>query len=368
MKEQYLIWGKELETGLECIDNQHKGLINTLNELLVLKNDGSNRNEELIIKILEKLNLYIDEHFTTEELLMTQYDVDLRHRVVHLQEHNNFKKDIIEYFKADKLMLEKYYVGEAVVFLFRWLVYHILDVDKRLTMQLDFIKSSKLSSTESYDYVEGNLSNGTEPLLKVLNSLFIIIEEKNKELIKLNNELEERVAKRTNELKEAYLYLKNLSIHDELTGLYNRRYALDRLETAYYEWKRYNQVFSILFIDLDGFKLVNDTYGHANGDFVLEWVANFLKSNTRNSDLVCRFGGDEFLVVCINCCEKDAFSLADKLQLKLQTNTDFAISKIWNPSLSIGVSEIKNEHNGINDLLTEADKAMYSNKGKNIVN
>ena len=87
-------------------------------------------------------------------------------------------------------------------------------------------------------------------------------------------------------------------MQDELTGLFNRRYAINAIDQLIGNWKRYGATFSVLFIDVDKFKSVNDNYVHEYGDRVLKWVANFFKNNIRETDIACRLGGDEFLIIC----------------------------------------------------------------------
>ena len=96
--------------------------------------------------------------------------------------------------------------------------------------------------------------------------------------------------RRTKELMDFNNELRRIVEIDALTGLPNRRYVMDELESSIFEWNRYNIVSSFLFIDVDNFKFVNDQYGHEVGDDLLLWIAEFLKKNTRNTGKVCCLG------------------------------------------------------------------------------
>ena len=100
--------------------------------------------------------------------------------------------------------------------------------------------------------------------------------------------------------------LENLSLHDGLTGIYNRRYLEEYLERAVEECRRYSIALSVIMMDIDHFKRVNDTHGHQMGDKVLEKFARRIKSNVRRADMLARYGGEEFTVVLKNTDTKGA--------------------------------------------------------------
>ena len=87
--------------------------------------------------------------------------------------------------------------------------------------------------------------------------------------------------------------LEKISVIDELTKLNNRRFFMSELEKKIYNWQRYQEPFSLIYLDADKFKSVNDNYGHDIGDYVLKWISNFLQHNIRKTDIACRLGGDE---------------------------------------------------------------------------
>lgn len=165
--------------------------------------------------------------------------------------------------------------------------------------------------------------------------------------------------------------LASSSCKDNLTGLFNREKGLKSLEKAIDHARRYNGTMSLLFLDLDEFKEVNDSYGHATGDFVLKEVAHRLKSYTRGGDTIVRLGGDEFLAILPSTDATGAGEVANKLIEKLNLpiviknkNTFIAV----NIGVSIGIAEIVETENATM-ILNRADIALYASKnsGKNTV-
>ena len=156
-----------------------------------------------------------------------------------------------------------------------------------------------------------------------------------------------------------------LSITDRLTSMYNRL-KLD--ETFIYELKmskRYKTDFSIIIIDIDNFKTINDTYGHNTGDIILKHIATILKENTRDTDTVGRWGGDEFLLICPKTTLTAAIKLAEKIR---KTIEETRFPTIKHTTLSLGIANYKNNDTQI-DMINRADKELYlaKSKGKNKV-
>ena len=193
---------------------------------------------------------------------------------------------------------------------------------------------------------------------KLLNKISIE-EDKRIELLKdINQKLEFEVEKRTEELEY-------IAITDGLTQLYNRTkmdMELQKLEGIY---KRYGRVFSVIMIDIDYFKSVNDTFGHQVGDSVLKQFAKILKENIRNTDFIGRWGGEEFLIVCPETSEENATTLALNLKKQIEETT---FEKVGHKTMSVGVAQIKEEID-LDTLINNADKALYFAKenGRNQV-
>jgi len=157
--------------------------------------------------------------------------------------------------------------------------------------------------------------------------------------------------------------LRNQAIRDPLTDLYNRRFMLESFEQALNRAERHNSNLAVLMIDLDHFKNFNDNYGHEAGDKVLMMVAEQFKMNLRLEDIACRFGGEEFCILCPDTGLRDAHILAEKLRKCVsRQQIVYQGKQLEKVTLSIGISIYPNHGHSSNDLLQQADKALYHAK------
>lgn len=161
---------------------------------------------------------------------------------------------------------------------------------------------------------------------------------------------------------------------DELTGVYNRRLFNKLLHEQFKEHQKLNYSFSLLMIDIDYFKQYNDTYGHLQGDNCLMLVASTLKENVRESDFVCRVGGEEFCIILPKTNKNKAITLANRLRKQIELQKILHASSPASPmiTISIGVSTIgKSQYSLVDEqtLLNQADQALYKAKesGRNNV-
>lgn len=179
----------------------------------------------------------------------------------------------------------------------------------------------------------------------------------NRKLIKLNNKLQ------------------LLSITDELTQLYNRRYIDEWLHT-YESSAGDSDSCSVILLDIDHFKNVNDTFGHAAGDKVLQQLSRILLANHRDNDLVGRYGGEEFVIILPECTEEDAMGYAEELRKRIEMNIVDMRNGPLSFTVSMGISstkqtiltdELSNSNMG-RKLIDQADKALYKAKdnGRNL--
>ncbi|MEB3230592.1 MAG: GGDEF domain-containing protein [Leptolyngbyaceae bacterium] len=168
------------------------------------------------------------------------------------------------------------------------------------------------------------------------------------------------------ELRQAGDNLRHMAYHDPLTGLPNRKLFQERFIQSI-EWAETNQhVVALLFLDLDGFKLINDTQGHVVGDLLLKSVAQRLKGCLRGSDTVARLGGDEFVVILPGIPESQVDRVAKKI-LKTLAQPFVIQSHSVTITTSIGISLYPFDGKQFDKLIVEADQAMYRAKeaGKN---
>jgi diguanylate cyclase (GGDEF)-like protein len=201
-----------------------------------------------------------------------------------------------------------------------------------------------------------------------------LLHEKSKqseeELRRSRDELEAKVQERTSELAEANAKLKELSITDDLTGLFNRRYLIRALEAEFIRSIRYKRDFSVLLFDIDDFKQVNDRLGHSSGDAILIRLASLIKGCLRGSDMVARYGGDEIAILLPETKKPKAIEVAEKLRRLIERTSFKWQGKAINITCSIGIASAPEDRiANWNDLLDKADQALYRGKGtgKNVV-
>ncbi len=163
--------------------------------------------------------------------------------------------------------------------------------------------------------------------------------------------------------------LAYLADHDMLTGLLNRRRFVYELESQVARSQRNNYHTSLLFIDLDGFKTINDTLGHMGGDLVLQGVARALEDNTRTHDVPARVGGDEFAVILPQTDHEHASAAAHHIAEGIQQSRVEFEGRRYGVTASIGIAVFPQDAPDANLLLIAADTAMYQAKakGKNVV-
>jgi diguanylate cyclase (GGDEF)-like protein len=163
------------------------------------------------------------------------------------------------------------------------------------------------------------------------------------------------------ELRRRAEAASEMSMTDALTGLLNR-YGLQRaLQRELSEARRYSRPLSCLLLDIDFFKAVNDTHGHAAGDAALMQTARVLTESVRGSDVVCRYGGEEFLVLAPETDARGAHSLAEKIRLSVSSRLFGDGGRAFALTLSAGVAELRPGKSG-NDMIARADLALYQAK------
>lgn len=188
--------------------------------------------------------------------------------------------------------------------------------------------------------------------------------------IRVNGEIEmvgilRDISVRTEMMKK----LEYAAAYDDLTGLVNKREFNHEAEQHIALSKRYDRPLSLLLIDLDHFKNVNDTYGHNFGDEVLIQLAALLKQEVRESDLPARWGGEEFIILLPETSLEGALILAEKLRLQIASN-DFVLSnEVFTMSASFGAVEMQPTSENLTQLFERADTLLYraKNKGRNRV-
>lgn len=294
---------------------------------------------------------------------MSQYKIDSRHFKPHVKIHKKFVRDL-SFIYSSLDMTNKKQARTLLEYLVPWLGRHILGVDQDMANQIKLVQSGT-SPQEAFDKIGQEAAKVSEPLIDVLYDLFIHVSIQNKKLKDLNESLEEKVSQRTKELSEANQYLEKLSITDPLTNLSNRRHAMHCMDMLWQESEKKSQPFSCFMMDVDYFKTINDTYGHDTGDLVLIKLANTIREHLRTDDILCRLGGDEFILLCPNTDTKGAQKVAEMV---LQHVNQLQVES-WKGSMSIGGATRITSMNNYDALIKAADDALYMAKsaGRNCI-
>ncbi len=186
----------------------------------------------------------------------------------------------------------------------------------------------------------------------------------------MNRRQVEQIEKDRSMLLQSEARMLELAVRDSLTGLFNRRYMEETLDREISRAQREQRSLGVIMTDVDGFKQLNDAFGHALGDAVLASVAEVLDHNIRKSDVACRFGGDEFILILPECSLEDTVMRAEALR-RLVEGASFKLdgTEIGQVTLSMGVSAIPEHGTAAVNLLWAADKALYEAKrgGRNRV-
>ncbi|MCB1746689.1 MAG: GGDEF domain-containing protein [Gammaproteobacteria bacterium] len=189
------------------------------------------------------------------------------------------------------------------------------------------------------------------------------IERTNAELAELNQNLESIVRHRTRELEERNRELADLAIRDSLTGLYNHSASIELLDQILHQSQRYDFPVTVVMVDIDHFKRVNDTYGHQVGDALLERMAHTLLESLRDSDIVGRYGGEEFLIAMPHADAAAAREFGERLLARARAiGVPRAAGEHLTISLGISVYHPYGQRLGAAEIIRRADEALYRSK------
>jgi len=305
--------------------------------------------EEEISRIIKE-SIYV---MSNEDIQFTPYNY--YKTFVDVAASRGFNKDEIEKFLYEDVRISA--DGEEIQELMLKIANNLDNVAAKVSNKVE--NSSNLydesfAKINEIDLSDINISNIKSPILKEIDKIKHIN-------LSLKSELD---ITRASLAKQRSIIgkIKEQAVKDALTDLYSRRYLNESLKIHLYNFKRYKRVFSILMMDLDDFKMVNDTYGHVTGDVVLTNFARILKKTMRKSDVCIRYGGDEFIAILAETDEKQAMAVADKIKenvssvkFKVHGNKEFKIS------ISTCVTSIRNDDN-IESILERVDKALYEDK------
>ena len=227
-------------------------------------------------------------------------------------------------------------------------IYGVIELLQRQVCQLEIEKAELLQSR-------------TEELSEQVQQRTLELESANQQLQSANQQLQEEIIKR----RQIEQRLAHDALHDALTGLPNRTLLIERIEFTIQHAKRNRDyLFALLFIDLDRFKIINDSLGHLMGDRLLISVAKFLQESLRDNDLVARLGGDEFIILLDDIDKlQDATQISARIHNRLGAPFKIEDQAIFT-SASIGIVLCSTNYDNSDDILRDADIAMYRAKKK----
>lgn len=206
-------------------------------------------------------------------------------------------------------------------------------------------------------------------ILKPFDDLDVVVDAANRAIANLSGirrqqDLVNTLARKNQDLESLNKEFRELAIRDGLTGLFNYRYAQERLEEEFDRATRFERELSVLFIDLDHFKFFNDAHGHQAGDEVLQILSGLMTKSVRESDTLARWGGEEFIVIALETTEEEACLLAERIRMSVTEHAfpNAEQQPLGMISLSIGVASRSSATDSYEKLLRLADDAVYSAK------
>ncbi len=232
-----------------------------------------------------------------------------------------------------------------------------------LNNYIKILENKNLEPADLYSHCNTLLTE-YESLLKQFKKITKLGDSYQNKLMAANDKMEEQ----NNELQKAYKKIEITARLDPLTQLWNRRAIYEFLDDEIKRYNRSKQIFSVVLCDIDHFKNFNDKYGHDCGDYVLESLSELLSDSLRKTDKLCRWGGEEFLMLLVNTDIDNAETIAENIRKKIEEKV-FEYNEIkLEIRMTFGVS-VYNETMKIDNCIKQADIALYKGKsaGRNCV-
>jgi diguanylate cyclase (GGDEF)-like protein len=243
----------------------------------------------------------------------------------------------------------------------------LLEAIKEINANTQFVV---MTSHASIDNSIDALKKGAfDYILKPFDDLDIVSDAANRAIANLSGIRRQQyllntLARQNQELDSLNKEFREMAIRDGLTGLFNHRYAKERLDEEFDRSIRFGRELTVLFMDLDHFKFFNDTHGHQAGDEILQILAGLMMKNVRESDTLARWGGEEFIVIAPETSEEEGGVLAEKIRKAVAEHAFPHADKqpLGMVSLSIGISSRSEQTENAEKLLRFADDAVYAAK------
>jgi len=334
---EYQIKGLRMEILLKRLNENIEKMIEKKNELTTSSDELGMKTTDISIDILRVLEIQSERIAKEREGIVAAFNMTLALIVT-------------------MLILLLFYLSRYINISMKTLI----DATERISGG-DYDKRVKNHNSDEFgtlahaiNKMAQSLLNSTTALKNTNRDLESLVDERTKELNQANNELE----KANVALSEEKERLATIATTDALTGLLSRRAILEFVEDQIHQAKRYERPFTVMLADLDLFKKVNDNYGHAAGDEVLKKVADAFIENTRETDRVGRFGGEEFLFVFPETTLDDSRVIIERAQKSVKA-LKFSFD-MYTVTFSGGVSQYNNESSTV--LISSADKKLYDAK------
>lgn len=335
----------------------NKELVN----VVIFKKDGlvlssSNKDNSLFEKFFEK-NKNINDY---KELKVV--DINKKEYITKIVQLDTLNKQEYIVIFADYEKITEPYLSQTFKLLLTFIIIALLMFPIMIYLSgiiikpiYNLVKQSIKIKNRKYN----DVSQIESPILEIA-LLSASFENMAQSINSYQNSLEDKVKQRTEELLAKNEELLKLSITDNLTKLYNRVKLDKSLQDEINRSQRYNTNFSIILLDIDYFKKVNDNFGHQIGDEVLIESAQVLSKNIRNVDILGRWGGEEFLVICPETKIEDAIKVASHINaaIKLHKFTTYPNTI----TISLGVATFSKHIKNVDDIILNADKALYQAK------
>ncbi|MTI09693.1 GGDEF domain-containing protein [Curvivirga aplysinae] len=358
-------WNEQYNTGIAEIDEQHKKLVQLLNELAGTLTQDDN---DQILYALDQLVDYAKYHFDCEEKIWSEIFENDSWFKGHKTNHVSFLPAILK-MKKDQEHLPLSEVTENMVrFLIRWLIFHIIDDDMRMASAYRYCQAGKPLS-EAKMLAKKEALDSSRILIDVILDMYESISSHALDLMRERSQRKKAEEK----LQKAYDELQKLAVTDKLTGLYNRHHFEQIFDSELKRAIRDQKALSFIMLDIDHFKLLNDHYGHAEGDTALEKLGVELKRLCRRpTDFAFRLGGEEFGILTVEENDQASLQFAELIRKSVK---DLEIPNICSMvadvvTISLGVvSKIPTVEDSLDEFMKLADDRLYQAKtnGRNQV-
>ncbi len=359
-EEAVFRWTDSLMTGIAAVDERHRKLVEIINALGDLRQRAEPISVDELDRLFGDLHHSADHHFRDEERLMVSAGVDSRHRMAHIREHRQFLAEIPvlrEQVDTDRPVS----LDPVLCYLVNWLAFHILGIDQSMARQIAAIRRGAAAPAV---WAEERALRDREhqPVIAALTELFKLLSQRSLALREEQRELSRSLSECTAALAQANEQLAAIAMTDPLTGVPNRRHALNALAREWAASDDSGAPLCCLLIDADGLKPINDQYGHEAGNRVIQAVARRLQDCIRTDDLMARMGSDEFLILAPGVALEAARQLADRVHRYIADLQVPVGDETWYGSVSIGVAQRDPEMAAPEALVRAADAALCAAK------